>query len=47
MKYYEVKEKDSIRDLILQSKNLKVIRIKNSELVNIDAVLDKIAGEFN
>ena len=41
------KEMDRRRDLILQSKNFKVLRIRNSELVNIDTVLNKIAREFN
>ena len=41
------KERDRRRDLILQSKNLKVLRIKNAELVNIDTVLNKIIREFN
>ena len=41
------KERDRRRDLILQSKNLKVLRIKNSELVNINNVLNIIIREFN
>ena len=40
------KQRDKRRDLIIQSKNLKVLRIKNEELRNIDAVLRKISNEF-
>ncbi|MCK4569916.1 MAG: hypothetical protein KAT76_06470 [Bacteroidales bacterium] len=31
---------------MLQSKNLKVLRIDNEELIDIDKVLDKIKKEF-
>ncbi len=40
------KKRDRKRDLILQSKNLKVLRIDNEELIDIDKVLDKIKKEF-
>jgi very-short-patch-repair endonuclease len=40
------KEEDRRRDLVLQSRNLKIIRLKNEELIDIDTVLDKIVNEF-
>jgi len=40
------KERDNKRDLILQNRNLKVLRIRNEELVNIESVLMKIKNEF-
>ena len=41
------RERDQFRDSILKSKGLKVLRIKNEELNNIDAVLTKIKNSFN
>lgn len=41
------KDRDRRRDLILQSRNLKVLRIKNEELADIESVLNKIKKEFN
>lgn len=41
------REKDKRRDLILKSRNLNVLRIKNEELVNINRVLEKITRSFN
>lgn len=40
------KEKDYNRDLILRDKNLKVLRINNDELTNIEAVKMKIVTYF-
>jgi very-short-patch-repair endonuclease len=40
------KEKDQRRELILKSINLKVLRINNEELIDIDAVLKKISQQF-
>ena len=40
------KERDKKRDLILQSKSLKVLRINNEELMDIEKVLNKIKKEF-
>jgi very-short-patch-repair endonuclease len=42
----KLKERDKRRDLILSNKNLKVLRIKNEELVNMDEVLKKITEVF-
>jgi len=40
------KSRDEKRDLILKSKGLKIIRIKNEELADIDKVLVRIKEEF-
>lgn len=40
------KEKDKRKDEILNAKGIYVLRIKNSELENITAVLDKIKSFF-
>ena len=40
------KERDRKRDLILYSRNLKVLRIKNEELADIETVLNKVSNEF-
>ncbi len=40
------KEKDQHRDLILRSKNLKVLRFRNEELLDIEKVLKRIEREF-
>jgi len=41
------KEKDYQRDLILISNNFRVIRIRNEELIEIDAVISKITKMFS
>ncbi|MBW6535964.1 MAG: DUF559 domain-containing protein [Mariniphaga sp.] len=40
------KEKDNRRDEILKELGIKVLRIKNDELIDIDEVLVKIKNEF-
>lgn len=40
-------ERDTKRDLILNCRDLKVLRIKNKELSDIEKVLMKIIDEFN
>jgi very-short-patch-repair endonuclease len=40
------KERDKRRDLILASRGLRILRIKNEELINIGEVLEKINMEF-
>ena len=40
-------DKDTNRDKILANKNIRVLRIKNEELNNIEKVLHKISGCFN
>ena len=40
------KGKDANRDAILEDQDIRVIRIKNKELVNPTAVLDKIISSF-
>lgn len=44
--HMERKIRDQRRELILKSKNLKVLRINNEELKDIDAVLHKISQQF-
>ena len=41
------KEHDTHRDLILSSLNLKVLRIKNEEIENMEAVKNKIREYFS
>jgi very-short-patch-repair endonuclease len=41
------KERDYRRDEILRHHGLKVLRIKNEELYNINDVLDRIKAEFS
>ena len=41
------KDKDNRRDEILNDLGIKVLRIKNEELTDIDSVLSKIKKEFN
>ncbi|PXX98785.1 hypothetical protein DF185_15520 [Marinifilum breve] len=41
------KAKDAKKDEILKSKGIRVLRIKNEELKNIEHVLDKIKSCFN
>jgi len=38
---------DRKRDAILKSKNYRILRIQNEELINIALVLEKIKNEFN
>ena len=40
------KEKDANRDAILSDKDIKVVRIKNEELVDLKTVLEKIIKSF-
>lgn len=40
------KVKDTNRDAILSDKDIRVIRIKNEELLDLTAVLDKIISSF-
>jgi len=40
-------ERDRKRDAILKSKNYRILRIQNEELINIELVLEKIKNEFN
>lgn len=40
------KEKDKKRDEILNDLGIRIIRIKNEELINIEEVLDKLRKEF-
>jgi len=40
------KDRDEQRQLILESKGLKVVRIKNEELSNMEKVLEKISSNF-
>ncbi|MBU2649514.1 MAG: endonuclease domain-containing protein [Bacteroidetes bacterium] len=40
------KDRDKKRDLILGTKNIRVLRIRNEELMDIDAVLLKICNAF-
>ena len=40
-------EGDRKRDAILKSKNYRILRIQNEELINIELVLEKIKSEFN
>jgi len=42
-----IKQKDTRRDSILRESGIKVLRIKNEELQNIDKVLAKIKCNFN
>lgn len=42
-----LKEKDARRDAILDSFGIKVLKIKNEELQNINNVLIKIRNAFN
>ncbi|WP_372644493.1 endonuclease domain-containing protein [Ancylomarina sp.] len=41
------KERDATRDAIISDLNIRVVRIKNKELINIPAVLEKIKTYFN
>ena len=45
--HLQQKEKDMKRDLILSSRGLKIIRIKNEELTDIEKVLKKITSAIN
>jgi very-short-patch-repair endonuclease len=40
-------EEDTRRDKILSNMGIRILRIKNSELNNIDKVLEKISAMFN
>jgi very-short-patch-repair endonuclease len=44
--HYYRKEEDNRRDEILKELGIKVLRIKNDELIDIDEVLVKIKNEF-
>jgi len=41
------KDRDAVKDNILLAKGIKVIRIENSELENIETVLSKIRNHFS
>ena len=41
------REKDQHREEVLKELNLKILRITNAELKNMQAVLDKIIAELN
>lgn len=41
------KERDANRDAIISDLNIRIVRIKNEELINIPAVLEKIKTYFN
>lgn len=42
-----IKERDTRRDSILRESGVKVLRIKNEELQDIEKVLAKIKGNYN
>ena len=46
--YHEYQQqKDYSRDLILEKKGIKTLRIKNEELMNMEVVLQKIRSALN